>query len=71
MKNKICPKCNSIKIKNIKKFKTDFISMKVPVKDSLLDLVQAVYYICLDCGYLEMYIEDKKALSKIAKEWND
>jgi len=70
MKNNLCSKCGSNKIRNTKKMKSEFISMQVPLTDSSLNKpIQATYYVCVECGYIETYIEDKKALKAIENNW--
>ena len=58
MKNGICPKCKSIRV-----YFKDYELIEVRINGKQ---VQYTAYICTDCGYLEMYVTDTDALSKIA-----
>ncbi|MBY0756338.1 hypothetical protein K5V21_12855 [Clostridium sardiniense] len=52
MKNKgACVKCNSNNIK---------IISAVPIKITTSKLIKPKYYLCNDCGYMEMWLDNNK-----------
>ena len=64
MKNSnTCPKCKS---KNIKRVSGENQS-KIGVPTGMLSWAAVSRYVCLDCGYIEEYIDSKEALKKLAK----
>jgi len=72
MKNGQCPKCNSNNVfsgAKITNKKHSFGFNTIPV-GSIWKIPPALdNYVCVDCGYVESYISDKKALEYITKKW--
>lgn len=69
MKSGKCPKCNSDKVySGMKVFPKSgpFGSNSIPV--SLTSIAALDNYVCVDCGYVESYVEADK-LEEIAKKW--
>lgn len=64
MKNGICPKCNG---KEVHLYKNTGAELAISV--GFLGSASVVYYICTDCGYVELFVEDKSKLPKIAEKY--
>ena len=69
MKDGLCPKCGSHEIysgQHLFPKSGPFGSNSIPV--SLTSLAALDNYVCVDCGYLESYVESSK-LAEIAHKW--
>ena len=75
MKNGQCPKCNSNNVfsgATMSKFSKNGVlhSNSIPLVGGIFcKATQLDNYVCVDCGYVESYISDKKALEYITKKW--
>jgi predicted nucleic-acid-binding Zn-ribbon protein len=68
MKNGICPKCGSTEIHT----KADAFSFgvgAVALPISLFSTAQVIPYVCVQCGYLEMYVDEPKQRRGLAAKW--
>jgi predicted nucleic-acid-binding Zn-ribbon protein len=63
MKDGICPKCEA---KDVHVYSS---STEVSVKLSIFGSAGVGYYICTNCGYVELFIENKEDLPKIAEKY--
>jgi hypothetical protein len=63
MKDGICPKCEA---KEVHVYSS---STEVSVKLSTFGSAGLVYYICTNCGYVELFVEDKENLPRIAEKY--
>jgi hypothetical protein len=64
-----CPKCKSTNVyagTNVFPKSGPFGSNSIPV--SLTSIAALDNYVCIDCGYLESYVEEEK-LEEIARKW--
>ena len=68
MKNGKCSKCDKPDIYSTTKIKKEYISMGIPI-GGLYQNVQATYYLCSNCGFLETYVIEVPAIKKIIKSW--
>jgi hypothetical protein len=69
VKSGICPKCQSHNVysgTNVFPKSGPFGSNSIPV--SLTSIAALNNYVCIDCGYVESYIEEDK-LEEIARKW--
>lgn len=69
MKSGVCPKCDSKNVysgANIFPKSGPFGSNSIPV--SLTSIAALDNYVCVDCGYVESYVEADK-LEEIARKW--
>lgn len=69
MKSGVCPKCDSKNVycgTNIFPKSGPFGSNSIPV--SLTSIAALDNYVCVDCGYVESYVEEDK-LEEIARKW--
>jgi predicted nucleic-acid-binding Zn-ribbon protein len=67
MRNGLCPKCGSGNIFT-KKDGINFGSFEVIIT-FFVTHSPANDYICVDCGYFERYIDDKKKLEEVSRNW--
>lgn len=58
-----CPKCGTTQIVAIPSALGTYNDIKV----DLLHTASVTRYICTGCGYLEQYVEDKKALGTLSQ----
>ncbi|MBE7436336.1 MAG: hypothetical protein HS100_20645 [Anaerolineales bacterium] len=73
MKNGVCPKCSSSEVYFIK---YDYSNLRGSAAHALLDSfvfpkgpgMNFTLYICVDCGYTEHYVHDKKQLKQVAQK---
>lgn len=63
MKDGICPKCQAKEVH----FYTN-TPAEISINLGFLRHAGLVYYICTNCGYVELYVEDKYDLPKIAEK---
>lgn len=69
MKSGVCPKCDSKNVysgANIFPKSGPFGSNSIPV--SLTSIAALDNYVCVDCGFVESYVEADK-LEEIARKW--
>lgn len=65
MKNGRCPKCESQEVHSVATIRNDF---GVPL--GIMSVGSATkLYVCVQCGYVEIYILDSTDLPKIAAKW--
>ena len=64
MKNGICPKCEAKEVHRV----TNTAS-EVAIALSFLATAFLDYYVCTNCGYVEMFVKDKTMLPKIAEKY--
>jgi len=73
MLNGICPKCGSIEVysgANVPLKKNGYGMNAIPIKGTLFPTLAALEnYVCIQCGYVESYISDRRNLEEIAKHW--
>ncbi|MCB1324842.1 MAG: hypothetical protein H7A21_11645 [Spirochaetales bacterium] len=67
MKSGNCPKCKGRTIRTNRENQYGEDHMYLGTVG--ITAVRCLVYICCDCGYLEDYVEDKKALEKIRERW--
>jgi hypothetical protein len=65
MKDGICPKCDARAVHLMNGPYADLVH--VPI--STWSNASTDYYICVECGYLEIYVRDRSDLPKIARRW--
>ena len=66
MKDGICPKCRAENVRIIDGNRTD---VKVPFQSRWAAGSFTCFYVCGECGYLEIYVEDKDDLTRINQDW--
>lgn len=66
MKNGICPKCEAENVRVVDGSRTE---VSVPTKGVFSSGAFANFYVCGECGYLEIYVEKKEDLPKINAAW--
>jgi predicted nucleic-acid-binding Zn-ribbon protein len=66
MKNGICPKCGSEEV-CINSTASTTNSNTIPI--TLFYWTRFAFYVCIDCGYVESYINDEKGQDRIAENW--
>jgi len=66
MKNGHCPKCDSNNVHVVNSMRNQIV---VPL--GILSMVGSAtsLYVCVQCGYLELYVQDPTDLPKIAETW--
>lgn len=64
MKDGICPKCNQ---KEVHFYLNTAAELSINL--SFFGSAGLIYYICTNCGYLELFVEDKENLPKIAEKY--
>ena len=66
MKSGRCPKCESREVHSVATIRNEFV---VPL--GIMSLVGSAtkLYVCVRCGYVEIYILDSADLPKIAAKW--
>ena len=64
MKGGICPKCAAIELHPYQASPFEF-----SVALGFFDSASVVYYICTNCGYVELFVEDKTKLPRIAEKY--
>ncbi|HEY8561814.1 MAG TPA: hypothetical protein VIL74_15670 [Pyrinomonadaceae bacterium] len=63
MKDGICPKCAA---KEVRLFKNT--PAELSINTGFFSAASVVYYICTECGYVELYVANKSELPEIAKK---
>ena len=66
MKSGHCPKCESAEVHVVSTMRNHVV---VPL--GVLSMVSSPtnLYVCVDCGYVEVYVEDPADLPRIAEKW--
>jgi predicted nucleic-acid-binding Zn-ribbon protein len=66
MKSGQCPKCESQEVHSVATIRNDFV---VPL--GIMSVVGSAtkLYVCVRCGYVEIYVLDNTDLPKIAAKW--
>jgi predicted nucleic-acid-binding Zn-ribbon protein len=64
MQDGICPKCEA---KAVHVF--NGTGAELAVRLGVFSAANVVYYICTSCGYVELYVNDKSDLPKIAEKY--
>ena len=64
MKAGICPKCER---KEVHVFKNTAAELSINV--GVFSAAGLVYYVCTNCGYVELFVDDKEKLPKIAEKY--
>lgn len=66
MRNGQCPKCESADVHVLSTIRNTFI---VPL--GVMSIVGAAtnLYVCVQCGFVEIYVQDRSDLPKIAEKW--
>ncbi len=63
MKNGICPKCEA---KDVHVVTNNMMEVAVPI--TWLRRAYINYYVCTNCGYVEIFVKNKYYLPKIAEK---
>lgn len=66
MKNGICPKCSAENVRLVAGNRTE---VSVATKGVFSSGAFTCFYVCGDCGYLEIYVEKEEDLPKICEAW--
>ena len=73
MLNGICPKCGAHEVYSGAEviYKSNQYHMNsIPIKGSFLTSYVALNnYVCVECGYVESYIEDPGKAEEISRHW--
>ena len=64
MKNGICPKCESKEIRVISNTATEVAIAITWASTASLD-----YYVCTNCGYIELFVQEPELLPRIAEKY--
>ena len=64
MKDGICTKCET---KEVHIYTNTGTEQSISI--SMFNSAAVMYYICTNCGYIELFVEDKRKLSKIAEKY--
>lgn len=59
----VCPKCSSTEIRVLRKRKT--AGNMIPIRRNVFGAVYGTWFICVSCGFVEMWVEDNDDLAKI------
>jgi hypothetical protein len=74
MKDGKCPKCNSTTVytkrQGIKFGSDNFFYVSISSERMSRSVQEVDHYLCNNCGYLEIYVENKEKLEAVAKDWN-
>lgn len=60
----ICPKCSGSEIRVVANTATE-----VAISIGWTATAFLNYYVCTDCGYVELYVQDEKLLPKLAEKY--
>ena len=70
MKRGICPACGSEHVYRDKQISYGGkMASNKAIHVDLLDFVEPVNFVCVNCGYVESYILNSPFLKKIAQKW--
>jgi DNA-directed RNA polymerase subunit RPC12/RpoP len=64
MKNGKCPRCNSNQV-----FKKKANNYRAYLAISLFNATRLMDYACVECGYIESYVDERNKLESIEKRW--
>ena len=64
MKDGFCPRCNAKEI-----YFYLNAAAEMSIKLGFFDSAGLIYYICTNCGYVELFVEDKDKLPLIAEKY--
>jgi len=64
MKDGICPKCGAKEIHIVDGNRTGISISLSWSRNTFANL-----YVCVKCGYIEMFVEDEEDLPRIAERW--
>jgi predicted nucleic-acid-binding Zn-ribbon protein len=64
MKSGICPKCEA---KEVHLYTN--LSAELSINVGFLSAANLNYYICTNCGYVELFVQEKSVLPKIAEKY--
>jgi len=71
LKTGICPKCSSHEVfsgAGIALKKGPFGSNSIPI--GLTSIAALDNFVCVECGYVESYVNDPKKLAEISRKWD-
>jgi len=63
MKNGVCPKCDGCEIHVVSN-----TTSEVAISISWTATAFLNYYVCVGCGYVELFVQDKKLLPRLAEK---
>jgi predicted nucleic-acid-binding Zn-ribbon protein len=70
MKSGKCPKCGSSNVRKSKKpGKWDSDKGMVPLGGAFDSNLKVQHFVCVGCGYVEVYVTDPKGIEKMRKKW--
>lgn len=64
MKNGICSKCES---RDVHVYDKAAIEMSIAI--SMFNSASLIYYICTNCGYVELFVKNRESLPLIAEKY--
>jgi Zn finger protein HypA/HybF involved in hydrogenase expression len=64
MKDGICPKCNAKEVHVCRD-----TAVELSIRLGMFSSADVGYYICANCGYVEIFVENKDDLPKIAEKY--
>ncbi|MBK7391812.1 MAG: hypothetical protein IPI64_00750 [Chloracidobacterium sp.] len=64
MKTGVCPKCNGTEIHVVENTATEVAIGLGWTATAFLN-----YYVCKDCGFVELFVQDKTLLPKLAEKY--
>jgi hypothetical protein len=64
MKDGICPKCEAREVHLFTR-----TAAELSINLSFFGSAGLAYYICTNCGYVELFVEDKEKLPRIAEKY--
>jgi predicted nucleic-acid-binding Zn-ribbon protein len=63
---KVCAKCGSSHVHRVPQTDTDVSIAITPTNTASID-----YYVCANCGFVELYVQDKSLLTNIAEKYSE
>jgi predicted nucleic-acid-binding Zn-ribbon protein len=71
MKDGRCPKCGANSVYMRENVRTPTGAGMITLKGTVLGSAAPLdNYVCADCGYVELYMPDKKHLDYVAENWD-
>ncbi len=64
MKDKICPKCSENEIRIVPKE-----NINIGISLGVISTAWMNYYVCTNCGYTELYVQNADELKQIAMKY--
>ncbi|MBS1792309.1 MAG: hypothetical protein JSS81_00565 [Acidobacteria bacterium] len=64
MKNGICPKCEARAVHLF-----SGTGAELSIRLGPFSAAGVVYYVCTSCGYVELFVEDREKLPRIAEKY--